>query len=106
MSLQGRAELRRAWTSLFEPLSALGPFEVRDRNNGGTDHLSFLAYGVPGFNFDQLSRGYDRTHHSQADTYDHALTDDVGQAATVMAATAYELANLPLLLPRGQQAAQ
>ena len=77
----------------------------RGRNTTGTDHLSFLAYGVPGFNFDQLTRGYNHTHHSQVDTYDHALPDDVAQAATVMAATAYELANLPQLLPRGQRRA-
>ena len=42
-------------------------------NKSGTDHLSFLPYGVPGFNFDQLSRGYNHTHHSQTDTYDKAV---------------------------------
>jgi len=101
LSLQGRDELRDAWQSLLAPLSELGPFEVKVRNKGGTDHLPFLPYGVPAFNFDQLSRGYDRTHHSQIDTFDHAVPADIAQAATVMAATAYELANLPALLPRG-----
>jgi carboxypeptidase Q len=105
MALQGRDELRGAWETLFEPVSELGPFKIRSANKGGTDHLSFLPYGVPGFNFDQLTRGYNHTHHSQVDTYDHALPDDVAQAATVMAATAYELANLPQLLPRGQRRA-
>jgi hypothetical protein len=56
---------------------------------------------VPGFNFDQLPRGYDHTHHSQTDTYDHAVEGDLKQAAAVMAVTAFELANLPELLPRG-----
>jgi hypothetical protein len=69
----------------------------------GTDHLSFLPYGVPGFNFDQLPRGYDHTHHSQTDTYDHAVEGDLKQAAAVMAITAWELANLPELLPRGMK---
>jgi carboxypeptidase Q len=101
MSLQGRGELHDAWTALLQPVSALGPFLVQPRNKGGTDHLPFLRYGVPAFNFDQLSRGYDHTHHSQVDTFDHAVTEDVAQAATVMAATAYQLANLPALLPRG-----
>jgi hypothetical protein len=67
----------------------------------GTDHLSFLPYGVPGFNFDQLRRGYNHTHHSQSDTYDKAVAGDLKQATAVMAVTAYELANLPELLPRG-----
>jgi len=100
VSLQGRDELREAWNSLLAPVRELGPFEVKARNKGGTDHLPFLPYGVPAFNFDQLSRGYDHTHHSQIDSYDHAVPADVAQAATVMAATAYGLANLPALLPR------
>jgi hypothetical protein len=65
------------------------------------DHLSFIPYGVPGWNFDQESRGYNHTHHSQVDTYDHAIASDLVQASAVMAATAFELANLPSLLPRG-----
>ena len=101
MALQGRNELRDMWTSLFAPAGALGPFKVRPGNKGGTDHLSFLPYGVPGFNYDQESRGYDHTHHSQIDTFDHAVIPDVMQAATVMAVNAYQLANLDELLPRG-----
>jgi hypothetical protein len=100
MALQGRDELASAWRKMFAPLGELGPFRVRSGNKGGTDHLSFLPYGVPGFNYDQESRGYDHTHHSQVDTFDHAVISDLEQAATVMAATAYELANLPSLLPR------
>jgi hypothetical protein len=101
MALQKRDELGDAWRALFAALpEELGPFAVRSAEKGGTDHLSFLPYGVPGFNYDQLSRGYDHTHHSQADTFEHAVIGDVRQAATVMAATAYELANLPALLPR------
>jgi hypothetical protein len=100
MAMQGRDELQDTWRALFQPISALGPFTVRPGNKGGTDHLSFLRYGVPGFNYDQLSRGDDHTHHSQVDTFDHAIVGDVAQAATVMAATAFQLANLPALLPR------
>lgn len=100
MALQARDELGDLWKSLFSPLQELGPFTVRSGNKGGTDHLPFLPYGVPAFNFDQETRGYGHTHHSQVDTYDHAVLDDVKQAAIVMAATAYQLANLPALLPR------
>ena len=101
MALQGRNELRDMWTALFAPAGALGPFKVRPGNKGGTDHLSFLPWGVPSFNYDQESRGYDHTHHSQVDTFDHAVIPDVMQAATVMAVNAWQLANLDELLPRG-----
>ena len=101
MALQGRDELAGLWRDLLAPVEALGADSVRSAWKSGTDHLSFLPYGVPGFNFDQLPRGYSHTHHSQSDTYDKAVPDDLKQAAAVMAVTAYELANLPDLLPRG-----
>jgi carboxypeptidase Q len=100
-ALQGRKDLEGLWKQLLAPVASLKADSVRDANKGGTDHLSFLPYGVPGFNFDQLERGYDHTHHSETDTYDHAVEGDLKQAAAVMAVTAFELANLPERLPRG-----
>jgi hypothetical protein len=100
-ALQGRSQDSQLWTDLLAPVGSLGAKNVRDANKGGTDHLSFIPYGVPGWNFDQEGRGYNHTHHSQVDTYDHAVPDDLKQASAVMAVTAYELANLPALLPRG-----
>jgi hypothetical protein len=100
-ALQGRADLEGLWRALLAPVAALGADSVRDARKSGTDHLSFLPYGVPAFNFDQLRRGYNHTHHSQSDTYDKAIEGDLKQAAAVMAVTAFELANLPELLPRG-----
>ncbi len=102
-ALQGRNELEQLWKDLLAPVNALGATDVRQGNKGGTDHLSFIPYGVPGFNFDQESRGYNHTHHSQVDTYDHAVPADLQQASAVMAVTAFELANLPSLLPRGDR---
>jgi carboxypeptidase Q len=100
-ALQGRKDLEGLWKELLAPVASLDADSVRDANKNGTDHLSFVPYGVPGFNFDQISRGYNHTHHSQTDTYDKAVSGDLKQAAAVMAVTAYELANLPELLPRG-----
>ncbi len=100
-ALQGRKDLEGLWRELLVPVAPLDADSVRDASKTGTDHLSFLPYGVPGFNFDQLSRGYNHTHHSQSDTYDKAVAGDLKQATAVMAVTAYELANLPELLPRG-----
>jgi Zn-dependent M28 family amino/carboxypeptidase len=100
-ALQGRAQDAQLWKDLLAPVASLGADSVRDANKGGTDHLSFIPYGVPGWNFDQEPRGYDHTHHSQIDTYDHAVPSDLRQASAVMAVTAFQLANLPTLLPRG-----
>jgi Zn-dependent M28 family amino/carboxypeptidase len=102
-ALQGRNEFEQLWKDLLAPVTSLGATGVRQANKGGTDHLSFIPYGVPGFNFDQETRGYNHTHHSQVDTYDHAVPADLMQASAVMAVTAYEMANLPVLLPRGNR---
>ena len=102
-ALQGRDEMQQLWEDLLAPVSPLGASKVRQRNKGGTDHLAFVPYGVPAWNFDQDPRGYNHTHHSQVDTYDHAVAPDLKQASAVMAVTAYELANLKELLPRGNR---
>ncbi len=104
-ALQGRPELEGLWRDLLAPVAYLGADSVRNASKSGTDHLSFLPYGVPGFNFDQLPRGYPHTHHSQSDTFDKAVPGDLEQAAAVMAVTAFELANLPELLARGPKRA-
>ena len=104
-ALQGRTDLEGLWRAVLAPVARLGADSVVNRNKTGTDHLSFLPYGVPGFNFNQLERGYGHTHHSQSDTYDMAIAADLKQAAAVMAVSAYELANLPGLIPRGDRSA-
>jgi hypothetical protein len=105
MTLQGREDLRGLWTSMFAPIDSLGAptLKVSSGNKTGTDHLSFLPYGVPAFNYDQATRGYNWTHHSQIDDYDNTVPPDVAQAATVMAVNAWQLADLDELLPRGKR---
>src|SRR4029453_17319472 len=100
-ALQGRDELEGLWHQLLVPVASLGADTVRSASKAGTDHLSFLPYGVPGFNFDQVVRGYFHTHHSQSDTYDKAVPGHLAQASAVMAVAAWELATLPELHPRG-----
>jgi carboxypeptidase Q len=70
-------------------------------NTGGTDHLSFDAIGLPGFQFIQDEIEYDtRTHHSNQDVFDRIQTDDLKQAATIMAAFVYKAATVDEKLPR------
>jgi Zn-dependent M28 family amino/carboxypeptidase len=100
-ALQSRLELYYLWRALLAPVHDLHADSITDNNKGGTDHLSFIPYGVPGFNFNQITRGYNHTHHSQSDTYDKAIDWDLRQASTVMAVSALELANLDGMIPRG-----
>lgn len=95
VALQGREDLRGLWESFLVPLCSLGPFHIQNIEKFGADHVPFAAVGVPAFIPDQEPRGYDHTHHSQIDTFDHIVAADVRQAATVMAAFAFELADMP-----------
>jgi carboxypeptidase Q len=104
-ALQGRADLETLWHAVLAPVARLSADSVVNRTKTGTDHLSFVPYGVPAFNFNQLERGYNHTHHSQSDTYDMAVPADLMQASAVMAVSAYELANLSGMIPRGERSA-
>ena len=54
-----------------QPFHDLGATTVTMRNTGGTDHESFDASGLPGFQFIQDELDYEtRTHHSNQDVYE------------------------------------
>jgi Zn-dependent M28 family amino/carboxypeptidase len=84
-----------------EPFRDLGFTTVTMRNTGSTDHISFDAVGIPGFQFIQDSVEYEtRTHHSNMDVYDRAQRDDLIQASIIMASFLYNAANRDEMLPR------
>jgi Zn-dependent M28 family amino/carboxypeptidase len=71
------------------------------RNTGGTDHQSFDAVGIPGFQFIQDPLDYDtRTHHSNMDVYDRLQQDDLKQAAVIVASFVYNAAMREQKFPR------
>jgi hypothetical protein len=87
--------------SWIKPFSDLGVTTLSMRNTGGTDHLSFDAVGLPGFQMIQDGADYDtRTHHTNLDTYDRIQREDMMQASAVMASLVYHAANRADLFPR------
>jgi hypothetical protein len=83
------------------PLQDLGMTTISIRNTGGTDHQSFDAVGLPGFQFIQDPMEYEtRTHHSNMDVYDHIQPGDLMQAAAIMASFVYNTATREEMLPR------
>jgi Zn-dependent M28 family amino/carboxypeptidase len=85
----------------MEPLKDMGVTTLTMRNTGGTDHLSFDAVGIPGFQFIQDPMDYDsRTHHSNMDTYERLQPADLAQIATVEAIFVYNTAMRDQMLPR------
>jgi carboxypeptidase Q len=80
------------------------PFDVRKvagLSGGGSDHASFLAANVPGFFWRQAGKArYQRTHHTQYDTFDAAVPEYQKHSSLVAAVGAYGIANLDHLLSR------
>ncbi len=77
------------------------PYTVSLATTGGTDHLSFDAIGLPGFQFIQDPLEYmTRTHHSNVDVYDRLQADDLKQASVIMAAFVYHAAMADEKVPR------
>ncbi len=99
--LQGNDMVRPIFETWLEPFHDLGATTLTIRNTGGTDHLSFDAVGLPGFQFIQDPLEYEtRTHHSNMDVYDHIQPGDLMQASAVMASFVYNTATRSDMLPR------
>ena len=83
------------------PLKDLGVATISPQNTGGTDHLSFDAMGLPGFQFIQDPMDYEtRTHHSDMDTVDRLHAADLAQAAVVEAIFLYNTSERDAMMPR------
>jgi len=92
------APIFEAW---MRPFKDLGMTTLSMRNTGGTDHLSFDAVGIPGFQFIQDPIEYEtRTHHSNMDVYDRLQPDDLKQISVIVASFVYDAAMRDQMLPR------
>lgn len=100
IALHDNYQARPLMDQVIAPLGELKLLEPSMRRTYGTDSLSFDEVGVPGFWCMQASAEYRLTHHSQSDTFDKVWKDDINQGAQVLAAWAYNTANLPEMLPR------
>jgi carboxypeptidase Q len=99
--LQGNEAVAPIFEEWMKPFHNLGMTTLTIRNTGGTDHLSFNAVGLPGFQFIQDPIDYEtRTHHSNMDVYERIQEPDMKQIATIVAAFVYMTANRPDMIPR------
>lgn len=100
--LQGNEAVRpifKAWLAPFTDIGATTTTTIR--NTGSTDHVAFDNVGIPGFQFIQDGIDYNsRTHHSNQDTYDKLIPDDLKQMATIVASFVYNTAQRDEMLPR------
>jgi hypothetical protein len=92
------APIFREW---MEPFHSIGMTSLTIRNTGGTDHQSYDAVGLPGFQFIQDEVEYNSmTHHTNLDSYERLQPSDMMKNATIAASFAYLAANRDEKLPR------
>ena len=88
----------RNWMS---PFDSLGAGKVVAQRTGGTDHEMMAAMGLPAFQFIQDPLDYEsRVHHSTLDTFDHLRSEDLRQAAVILATVLLQAAESDTPLPR------
>ena len=85
---------------IYLPLQEV--FDLRPlstRYFGSSDHVEFLDKGVPAYFCVQLPAGYREVHHSQTDTFDKVIPDQINEGAALLAAWAWNVSELPEALP-------
>ena len=99
--LQGNEAVAPIFQAWMEPFRNMGMNTLTIRNTGGTDHLSYDAVGLPGFQFIQDEVEYNtRTHHSNMDMYERVQAQDMMRNAVIVASFVYNTANRDEKLPR------
>jgi carboxypeptidase Q len=99
--LQGNEKVRPIFRAWLKPFDKLGASTLTYSNTGGTDHLSFDAIGLPGFQFIQDPIEYSaRTHHTSMDLYDKLVEGDLQHNAVMTAAFVWLAANRDQKIPR------
>ena len=95
------AAVLREIVAPFQDLGIYGALPSTSRAVGGTDSTSFSNAGLPGVGFSQDPIEYNsHTHHTNLDTYERVIEDDVKKAAVIVASTIYQLAMRDEMLPR------
>jgi carboxypeptidase Q len=107
MSVFGPPEAADALRPALAPFADLGFAGVRASNSrglGGSDNGSFNQAGLPGVGVGQDPIEYfNYTWHTNLDTYERIIEDDVKKSAVIIAAAVYDLAMRDQPLPRFTQ---
>jgi len=99
--LQGNDLVRPVFEEWMKPFHDLGMTHLVPGNTGGTDHMSFVRVGLPGFQFIQDDlEFFTTTFHTNMDVYDRLVPEDLMQASVILAAFAYQAAMRDGMIPR------
>ena len=87
-------------TEIYKPLQEVFDMQpLSTRYFGSSDHVPFLDKGVPSYFCIQLPAGYREAHHSQTDTFDKVIPEQINEGAALLAAWAWNVSEMPDALP-------
>ncbi len=95
LNLGGRKDLIPAVQKFAEAVKSFEVLKVDDGILFGTDTGPFTLAGLPGINMGQDSPEYLYTHHSEVDTFDKVKPDVLARDTTLVALTAFWIADRP-----------
>lgn len=101
ISLDNLWETAPLMQEIYQPLQEVFDLQpLSTRYFGASDHVPFLNRGVPAYFCIQLPAGYGQAHHSQTDTFDKVIPDQINEGAAFLAAWAWNVSEMPEPLPR------
>jgi len=100
ISLDNLWETAALMQEIYQPLQAVFDLQpLSMRYFGASDHVPFLNKGVPAYFCIQLPARYGEAHHSQTDTFDKVIPDQINEGAAFLAAWAWNVSEMPETLP-------
>lgn len=91
---------------IYQPLQEVFDLQpLSTRYFGSSDHVPFLNRGVPAYFCVQLPDHYREAHHSQTDTFDKVVPDQINEGAAFLAAWAWNVSEMPQALPHHSEKA-
>jgi len=100
IALENLWETAPLMQEIYKPLEEIFDLEpLSTRYFGSSDHVEFLEAGVPAYFCIQLPAGYRQAHHSQTDTFDKVIPDQINEGAALLAAWAWNVSEMPQPLP-------
>ena len=105
IALENLWETAQLMSEIYRPLQEVFDLQpLSTRHFGSSDHVEFLDKGVPAYFCMQLPAHYREAHHSQTDTFDKVIPDQINEGAAFLAAWAWNVSEMPPALPHHREA--
>jgi carboxypeptidase Q len=106
IALENLYETAPLMGEIYEPLREVFDLQpLSTRYFGSSDHVAFLRAGVPSYFCIQKPAHYREAHHSQTDTFDKVIPEEINEGAALLAAWAWNVSEMPIALPHHAPAA-